>query len=407
MNSREIWIFVDETDSPFVREEIVFYAAHYSAVRLFSRKPLNLKGLEPYVKEATVIPHVRGPLGDLLNPRLWLWWLTDLFSAGSSTAYLKRARYNLSYLLRCVGAARLLAQRLAKTGAQRPVLLSYWFADWALTLSWLKASGRIQAFYSRAHGRDVFEDREPRTGKLPFRSRQLDAAARVFTVSQAGCSYLHQKYPAYAPKVELQYLGTRDHGIGAFDPAVRPTLLTCARVRNVKRIYLMPQILQHMRTPVRWVHIGDENLLSVNDPTMPLYKAGKESLRAGEHVEAVYTGAMDNADIFEYYRNNTINLFLNLSSTEGLPFVLIEAISMGVPVMATDVGGCREIAHGETGILLEAEPDPKVLAAQIDAFLQSDQNTAHFRAGVRRYWEAHFRSEDNLLKFVQTAKQTA
>jgi glycosyltransferase involved in cell wall biosynthesis len=87
--------------------------------------------------------------------------------------------------------------------------------------------------------------------------------------------------------------------------------------------------------------------------------------------------------------------------------VLIEAISMGIPVLATDVGGCREIAHAQTGLLVSSDPDPKELAAKVDAFLQSDQNTAHFRAGVRRYWENHFRLEDNLLKFVQTAKQTA
>lgn len=407
MNPNEIWIFVDETDSPFVREEIVFYAQQYSAVRLFSRKPLNVKGLEAYVQEASVVPHQRGPLSDLLQPRLWAWWLKDLFSKSSSFAYLRRARYNLSYLMRCAGAANALEKRLQACGSQRPVLLSYWFADWALTLSWLKAKGAIRAFYSRAHGRDVFEDREPTTGKLPYRSQQLASAERVFTVSQAGCSYLQEKYPRFAGKIELQYLGTRDHGIGAFDPEARPTLITCARVRNVKRIYLMPQILQHMQTPVRWVHIGDENLQAVNDPTMPLYKAGKEALREMPQVEAMFTGSLDNAAIFDFYRNNTVNLFLNLSSTEGLPFVLIEAISMGIPVLATDVGGCREIAHAETGLLVEADPDPRELAAKVDAFLQSDQNTAHFRAGVRRYWENHFRLEDNLLKFVQTAKQTA
>ena len=407
MNANEIWIFVDETDSPFVREEIVFYAQQYSAVRLFSRKPLNLKGLEAHVQEASIVPHQRGPLSDLLQPRLWAWWLKDLFSKGSSFAYLRRARYNLSYLMRCAGAANVLEKRLQACGSQRPVLLSYWFADWALTLSWLKAKGAIRAFYSRAHGRDVFEDREPKTGKLPYRNQQLASAERVFTVSQAGCSYLQEKYPRFAGKIELQYLGTRDHGTGAFDPEAGPTLLTCARVRNVKRIYLMPQILAHMQTPVRWVHIGDENLQAVNDPTMPLYKAGKEALREMPQAEAVFTGALDNAALFDFYRNNSVNQFLNLSSTEGLPFVLIEAISMGIPVLATDVGGCREIAHAETGLLVEADPDPRELAAKVDAFLQSDQNTAHFRAGVRRYWENHFRLEDNLLKFVQTAKQTA
>lgn len=408
MNPREIWIFVDDIEPPFVREEIVFHAGKYSAVRLVSRKPLVLGELEPYVKSVHHISHQRGSLRQLLHFRLWFWLLSDLLSKGTSQAYWKRWRYNLSYLLRCIGAANELIPLLRKNNQNKPILLSYWFADWALTLSWLKASGHISAFYSRAHGRDVFEDREPKTGKLPFRLQQIRAVESVFTVSAAGRDYIQARYPAYAEKIHLQYLGTSDQGEGAFDPASRPTLLTCARVRNVKRIYLMPQILQHMKTPVRWVHIGDENLQATNDPTMAWYKEGKEALKAiPDRVETLYTGPLPNAEIFKFYRENTVNLFLNLSETEGLPFVLIEAISMGIPLMATDVGGCREIANQNTGVLLEANPDPAAVAAQIDRFLVSSQNSLAFRRQVRTWWSGHFRAENNLMAFVTSATKTA
>lgn len=408
MNPREIWIFVDDIEPPFVREEIVFHAGKYSAVRLISRKPLVLGELEPYVKSVYHISHQRGSLKQLLQFRLWFWLIADLLSKGTSKAYLKRWRYNLSYLLRCMGAANELIPLLRSYGDNKPILLSYWFADWALTLSWLKAAGKISAFYSRAHGRDVFEDREPKTRKLPFRLQQIRAVESVFTVSAAGRDYMQARYPEYAAKIHLQYLGTSDQGEGAFDPSAKPTLLTCARVRNVKRIYLMPQILQHMKTPVRWVHVGDENLKATNDPTMVWYKEGKEALKAiSDRVEAVYTGLLPNAEIFKFYRENTVNLFLNLSETEGLPFVLIEAISMGIPLMATDVGGCREIANQNTGVLLEANPDPAAVAAQIDRFLVSSQNSLAFRRQVRNWWSGNFRSENNLMAFVSMATKSA
>ena len=60
------------------------------------------------------------------------------------------------------------------------------------------------------------------------------------------------------------------------------------------------------------------------------------------------------------FRDDSINCYnsfdatLLMSSTEGLPNVLIESQSKGVPVITTDVGGAREtIKDGVTGILLE------------------------------------------------------
>jgi hypothetical protein len=134
MNPREIWIFVDDIEPPFVREEIVFHAGKYSAVRLISRKPLVLGELEPYVKSVHHISHQRGSLKQLLQFRLWFWLIADLLSKGTSKAYLKRWRYKLSYLLRCMGAANELIPLLRSHGDNKPNLHIYWFADWALTL---------------------------------------------------------------------------------------------------------------------------------------------------------------------------------------------------------------------------------------------------------------------------------
>lgn len=401
MKRSELWIMIDGSLSTFIREEIIFHSRNYESVVLVSRKPLELAGLEEYIAEALVIPHIPPRIRDYFNYRALLWLIKDLFSKNSGWKYLLRSRYNFNYLLRCINAADRLSVFLKTRNNPHKILFSYWFADWAVSMAWLKETGKIRAFYTRAHGRDLFEFREPKTGKLPFRKKLLAHAERVLTVSNAGSVYLKNRYPEFGNKIECNYLGTQDHGIGKFDDADIVTIVTCARVRNIKRIFLVPEILAHLDIPVRWVHIGDENLNSTTDLTMPRYKQAKASLEDMPHVQAVFTGALSNDEIFRYYKDNTVHLFLNLSSTEGLPFVLIEAISMGIPIMATDVGGCSEIVTEETGELLDPDPDPQDVAERINHFLKSGRNSAKYREGVRNFWLRNFTAEKNYRKFQE------
>jgi glycosyltransferase involved in cell wall biosynthesis len=47
-----------------------------------------------------------------------------------------------------------------------------------------------------------------------------------------------------------------------------------------------------------------------------------------------------------------MDTFVLPSHREGIPRTCMEAASMGLPVIATDIRGCREVVkNGETGIL--------------------------------------------------------
>ena len=60
------------------------------------------------------------------------------------------------------------------------------------------------------------------------------------------------------------------------------------------------------------------------------------------------------------------------SRTEGMPVALLEAMSAGVPVVATSVGGSAEVLeHGRTGLLVPPD-DPAALGAAIAEALRDD-----------------------------------
>ena len=64
------------------------------------------------------------------------------------------------------------------------------------------------------------------------------------------------------------------------------------------------------------------------------------------------------------------DVFVLSSEHEGLPIALLEAMALGRPVLATNVGGIPELIHnGENGMLVRSR-DPEALASGIVALLE-------------------------------------
>jgi len=80
------------------------------------------------------------------------------------------------------------------------------------------------------------------------------------------------------------------------------------------------------------------------------------------------------------------------SRREGLPKALLEAASLGRPLVATDVPGCRDVAvDGETGLLVPVD-DAKALASAIETLVRDPALRAKLGANGRRRVEKLFSS---------------
>ena len=98
------------------------------------------------------------------------------------------------------------------------------------------------------------------------------------------------------------------------------------------------------------------------------------------------------------YRDDTTrliaaaDLFVLASHHEGLPVTVMEALTLGVPVVAPAVGGLPDVVTtGENGILV-APGSPVALAAGIERATEPDEH-ARLAAGARTTGE-RFSSRD-------------
>jgi len=116
-------------------------------------------------------------------------------------------------------------------------------------------------------------------------------------------------------------------------------------------------------------------------PNAHLVIAGDGSLAAALHIQAEASAVASHIHLVgsqphieRFYA--VLDLFVSSSLWEGLPTVLLESIAAGVPVVATDVSGSRELVQaGETGWLAPAM-DGTMLAKQVIQAL-SDATTRH------------------------------
>lgn len=321
----------------------------------------------------------------------------ELCSKYTSISYLKRWRQTFSLLLKVSMQVESLKTLLIQNNAKASY--SMWANDHALLLVLAKKRGYIKLCYSRAHGRDVIEYREPITGKLPFQAFKYSHLDGVYCVSKFTQRYIQERYPQYSRKLHLAYLGTEDHGMGPLKtPNETFVIVSVGNVRNVKRFYLIAEMLMHCSERIRWVHFGD---IHGNYSTNARFHQAVESLKEKSNINVELRGATPNAEILKFYKNEFIDLLVNTSESEGLPVSIQESTSFGIPCLATDVGGVSDIVNKQTGRLIEKDFDLEKSATLLESLLKNMTRDVDYRIGVRDFWEKRFNAERNYSDFFE------
>lgn len=163
-------------------------------------------------------------------------------------------------------------------------------------------------------------------------------------------------------------------------PAQTPTAISVARLSAEKDF---PTLLRAMSLAVQ--QIPDLQLILVGDgPERNKLEQLVQELRLDHHVRLL--GERTDVPLLLAQAG----FFVTSSLTEGISLTLLEAMAVGLPVIATAVGGNSEIVDPpHTGRLVSAGDPAGLAAAMVDLCRQPQQWSGMGRAGRDRV-EEHF-----------------
>lgn len=311
----------------------------------------------------------------------------------------------LNILLDCYSRAEIYAiniyQMLTKHGItsnDNITFYSYWMDVAALTCVLLQNKFSSAKSISRCHGFDLYE-KVNKDGYLPFRKYLLNHLSHTYPISYDGKRYLEEKYHVQNAKIAVRHLGTirKNGSFDYFSSGDRKILkvVSCSNIIPLKRVDKIVEVLGRIKDiPIEWTHYGD------GIHKLKIIRMCKEIL--GSNVSYSLKGQIRNEQILKDYQTYEYHVFLHMSTSEGIPFSFMEAMSYGIPVISTNVGGIPEIVKdGISGFLMDENVKTEKAAGILRTIYNMEEDKYKtLRKTTQNIWNKYYNGEINYKNFV-------
>src|SRR5699024_8936736 len=238
------------------------------------------------------------------------------------------------------------------------------FATAATTVARLAASLAGISYSFTAHAKDIFYDYAEPVG---LAAKLRDASAAV-TISNYNLTYLRERFGTDANALVRIYNGLDlERFVWARPASVDGEILAVGRLVEKKGFNILIEAIRLMRNSGREV-------------TCRIVGAGVEQERLAAQISAAglddlihLQGPLPQGEIIKALRAAAMLVCPCVpghdGNRDGLPTVLLEAMALGTPCIATDVTGIPELVRdGETGLCVPTR-DPRALVGAMARLL--------------------------------------
>jgi glycosyltransferase involved in cell wall biosynthesis len=211
----------------------------------------------------------------------------------------------------------------------------------------------------------------------------LRGAAAVAVLTEEHRSMVTEQFGVESTRVEIIPNGVDETFLydGQRFLHGKPRLLFVGRLAIQKNLILLLRALNGISHQFETTLVGDGELET--DLKQAVGEMRLENVR--------FHGIADGAELRELYRS--ADVFVLPSEREGMPLVLLEAMAMGLPIVATDIPGNRDlVVDGQNGLLVPPE-DPMSLRQAL-LHITADPNRYQYMSETSRHfadkysWEA-------------------
>jgi glycosyltransferase involved in cell wall biosynthesis len=283
-----------------------------------------------------------------------------------------------------------------KKNPHQMIIYTYWNNEVTYALQSLKSKYKYQLI-SRIHGGDLYQERRL-FDYMPLKKHFLQNIDKIYTITEGANEYLSKTYGFKNETLELSRLGVMDFGIKASpSPEGCLNIVSCSFLTEIKRVDKIIDAIKALSesaiyTKITWRHIGDGQLGK--------YLRGYASERIGNSslVDYKFLGNLENLDVYEFYKNNQVDVFLNTSESEGVPVSIMEAMSCHIPIIAPNVGGISDMMQDDSGFLLseKCSVDEIALVLKKETFLKNNE----IRENAYKLFLEKYNAEKNYIDFV-------
>lgn len=335
--------------------------------------------------------------------------LSAMFLSLFSLKFIKEIFYifskvKLRYFLRSLKIAIVSynnAQKIVKiikndvlfSSTEKSIIYSYWCDDGAIAASLLKGHPMISKIITRVHGWDLnLSVHTP--PYLPFRDLIQKSCDKISPISRKGKSIIASEWKVPTDNVVVSKLGVERQEFISKKDADIFTIVSCSNIIPLKRVQLIAESIVKIEKPIQWFHFGNGEELEAIEKYTGLNKKSNQKI--------VFFGEVNNHEVLDFYKYSNIDLFINVSTTEGIPFSIMEAMSFGIPCIATNVGGTSEIVNNENGYLLTENPSVEEIVFQIERFRSMNKEEyTKYSKNAYKTWEEEYNAEKNFTQFIK------
>jgi imidazole glycerol phosphate synthase glutamine amidotransferase subunit len=410
---KQLFVIVPEypygKGEPFFHSELEYLAKEIPNIYVFTRHefskgedrrynkaiPNNVKIL-PIGKKITLLDKVIGSvtgiffhgkdlIGDLHSKKL----LLNTLAWKTSLMYLIHSRTIEKGIKK--------ALKSNKIEDNAGVWYSYWTNESAFVLAKMKRLNIIRRGVSRSHGADLYEERHPMSF-LPYRNFIYENLDSIITISLHGRKHLIVNNLKHSHKFKMSRIGVPVQSHAIKSNKRQNKIISLSTITPVKNMECMVEALSLWNgEPIEWHHIGAGRGDKYEKAFLTLLE---KKLQNNSKVTVYLHGWISPADIITKLKEISPLVLINTSSYEGIPVSMMEAISLGIPVIGPKICGIPELlSDKKNGLLLKENTPEGVLEALNSIMDLSETEYLQFSEAAKKQQYLLFNETINFQHF--------